>query len=112
MILFTRPSDSLVREFIARQKTAKFSYREIGASKRGAPAGYNVDHNRIRLGEGADTFARAVQAIQRWEMFNLGWVQLFFNDTPIEVGATVAVQARHLGFYSLSACRIVYLLCE
>jgi uncharacterized protein (UPF0548 family) len=33
-------------------------------------------------------------------------------DAPIEVGTTVAVLARHHGFRSLNACRIVYLIDE
>src|ERR1044072_4461920 len=78
MFLLNRPSENLVREFITRQKDASFSYKETGASKTGAPTGYNVDHNRIQLGSGAGTYALAIKAIQSWQMFNLGWVQLYF----------------------------------
>lgn len=45
-------------------------------------------------------------------MFDLGWVELCWPDTPIEVGATVAVLVRHYGFWSLNACRIVYVVEE
>jgi uncharacterized protein (UPF0548 family) len=112
MFLLKRPTDQQVREFIAKQKNARFSYTEIGASKDGAPTGYTVDHNRIQLGAGADTFAQAIKTIQSWRMFNLGWVQLYFNDAPIAVGTGVAVLAHHLGICSLNACRIVYVVEE
>jgi uncharacterized protein (UPF0548 family) len=39
-------------------------------------------------------------------------MRLCFPDTPIEVGENVAPVARHLGFYSLNACRIVYVIDE
>ena len=45
-------------------------------------------------------------------MFNLGWVRLFQPNTPIEVDATVAVLVHHFGFWSLNACRVVYVIEE
>jgi uncharacterized protein (UPF0548 family) len=45
-------------------------------------------------------------------MFNIGWVELFWPDAPIENGSVVAVLASHLGFYSLNACRIVNVIDE
>jgi uncharacterized protein (UPF0548 family) len=38
------------------------------------------------------------------------WIQLGWPDAPIEVGATVAVLVSHLGFWSLNASRIVYVI--
>lgn len=71
-----------------------------------------MDHNRARLGEGEEAFDRAVAALRGWKMFDVGWVRVFPSDAPIEVGTTVAVVGRHHGFYSLNACRIVYLIDE
>jgi uncharacterized protein (UPF0548 family) len=34
------------------------------------------------------------------------------REAPIEVGTTVAVVAHHYGFWSLNACRIVYVIDE
>lgn len=53
-----------------------------------------------------------MDAIKRWQMFNMPWVELYWPNTPIEAGATVAVLVRHFGFWSLNACRIVYLVEE
>ncbi len=72
--------------------------------------GYTTDHNRIRLGEGEEVFARAVKAIRQWKMFDMPWIQLCWPDAPIEEGATVAVLVSHLGFWSLNASRIVYVI--
>jgi uncharacterized protein (UPF0548 family) len=112
MFLLKKPTEDEIRSFISSQSDQKFSYHETGASRNGAPTGFVVDHNHIRLGEGEKTFNHAQSAIRRWEMFNLGWVQLFWPDTPIEIGSTVGVLAHHFGLWSLNACRIVYLIDE
>ena len=43
-------------------------------------------------------------------MFNIPWLRLYWPDTPIRVGAVVAVSVRHFGFFSLNACQIVYVV--
>lgn len=72
--------------------------------------GYVADHNRVRLGTGEEVFARAKEALCGWRMFDVGWVGIQRPDTPIEVGNAVAVLGNHYGFWSLNACRIVYLV--
>jgi uncharacterized protein (UPF0548 family) len=71
-----------------------------------------VDHNRVRLGTGEEVFARAVEALRGWRMFEVGWVRICWPDTPVRVGNTVAVLGKHYGLWSLNACRIVYLIEE
>jgi uncharacterized protein (UPF0548 family) len=112
MFLFGEPSGKRIEEFLRGQSEAPFSYADVGASRKGAPSGYTVDHNRVRLGEGEEVFVRASEAIRGWKMFDLGWVSIRPPDAPIEVGAEVAVLGRHYGFWSLNACRIVYLVEE
>lgn len=110
MFLFREPSDGAVRRFIAEQRGLTFSYQEVGVTQGGAPPGYVADRYRVRLGEGEETFGRAVAALRSWRMFDLGWTRLLPEDAPIEEGVTVAVLARHYGFRSLNAARIVYLV--
>jgi uncharacterized protein (UPF0548 family) len=43
-------------------------------------------------------------------MFDTGWIDLCWPDAPIRVGSTVAVVARHYGFWSLNASRVVYVV--
>jgi uncharacterized protein (UPF0548 family) len=45
-------------------------------------------------------------------MFGMPWVNLHWQSAPIVVGTDVAVSVHHFGFYSLNACRIVYLVDE
>ena len=71
-----------------------------------------VDHTRIVLGRGPDCYRRACDAVRRWEMFRLGWVELVPPAPPIRVGTTVGVVVRHFGFRSANACRIVAVIDE
>ena len=43
-----------------------------------------------------------------WKQFDIGWVETFPRHAPIAVGTVVAVLIRHLGFWSLNGCRVVY----
>jgi len=108
----TPPLDDEVRRFIAIQEHAELTYPEVGASADIVPDGYNVDHNRLELGRGEGVWHRAVAALRAWQMFNIPWLSLYWPETPIQVGAVVAVSVRHFGFYSLNACRIVYVVDE
>lgn len=112
MFSLTAPSEDEVRRFISKQKESGFSYREVAESDSAIPSGYKVDHNRIQLGRGEDTWQRAVQAIRAWKMFSMPWVNLHWPSAPILVGTDVAVSVLHFGFYSLNACRIVYTVDE
>ncbi len=114
MTLFrlTAPSEDEIRCFVAKQKDSDFSYPEVGASATTPPLGYNIDHSRIELGKGEDTWQRATEAIRAWRMFTLPWVTLHWPTAPILVGTDVAVSVHHFGFYSLNACRIVYVVDE
>jgi uncharacterized protein (UPF0548 family) len=108
MLFLSRPDEGAVRSFLASQKGKEFSYPHAGATKDGfTPRGFSVDHNRVHLGNGAHTFGHAVRAMQQWKMFAMPWVELCFQNTPIEEGAEVAVLISHFGFWSLNACRIV-----
>lgn len=112
MFLLHEPAAAAVEAFLTAQQAGPFSYPHVAASRGPAPAGYNVDHNRARLGSGEETFHRAVAAVHAWRMFDLGWCRIYPARAPVEVGTTVAVCIRHFGFWSLNACRIVYVFEE
>ena len=112
MFLLSKPDPDFIRSFLAGQHNQPFSYNDVGKSQGSAPDGYTVDRNRALLGTGKETFARAVAAIRQWRMFDMPWVSLCFPSAPIETGTSVAVFVTHLGFWSLNACRIVYVVEE
>ncbi|MFN2491827.1 MAG: DUF1990 family protein [Pyrinomonadaceae bacterium] len=110
--LLRQPSEETVRRFISSVRDLPYSYPEVGGSRGQPPAGYNVDHNRIQLGEGEKTYEGAVAALRTWRQFDLGWVKIVPAGEAIEPGTTVVVQAHTFGFWSLNACKVVYLIEE
>lgn len=112
MLLLHDPTTREVEAFLEAQAGSRFSYPEVGATRKGAPPYYKVDHNRVRLGTGEATFKIAVAAMRQWKMFDLGWVRLAWPGAPLREGTTVAVVARTAGFWTLNAARIVYTLDE
>lgn len=106
MLLLTKPNAERIRRFILSQKDQPFSYPSVDITAGQSPRGYTRDHNRIKLGDGADAYRRACEAIRRWEMFNIGWLHLCWPDAPIEIGTTVAVLADLRFLWSLNACRV------
>jgi len=112
MFVVREPNDADVARFIASQHELPFTYAEVGATNATTPPGYNVDHNRIQLGSGEATYRSAVDALQKWRHFELGWVAIVPAGVVVEVGATVAVKARAYGTWSLNATRVVYVIDE
>ncbi len=112
MFSVSKPNRNSVMAFLSAQQHQAFSYPEVGCSRQEAPKGYVADHNRIKLGRGNDTFERAKCALKKWKMFDMPWIDLCWPDTPVEPGANVAVLVSHLRFWSMNACRIVYVIDE
>lgn len=115
MFLRRKPAEEVIRQFILSQQDLPFSYAQVGMTEtqpRVGHPGYTVDHNRIKLGQGQETYERAVSALRSWQQFDLGWVRVVPPGRPLEVGTTVAVQAKTFAFWSLNAARIVYVIDE
>ena len=112
MLILRKPSAERLRDFLAAQSKLDLTYPAVGATASQPPADYVVDHTRIKLGEGAKTFAAAKATLRRWEHFRLGWVEAWPPETPIQAGQVVAVIARLFGLWWLNACRIVYIVDE
>lgn len=107
-----RPTTVAITRFLQAQSVQPFSYPAVGATQTTPPAGYTVDHNRIQLGKGVACYGAACAALQRWEMFTLGWLHLCWPATPVATGSTVGVLAQVFGIHILNACRIVYTIDE
>jgi uncharacterized protein (UPF0548 family) len=109
---FAAPSGETVAAFLAGQEDRAVSYAEVGASRDDAvrPTGYEVDHNRVRLGTGEAAYAAARAALRAWTMFPAPWTKISPPRAPIGEGGVVAMQAHALGLWWLNACRIVYVM--
>lgn len=107
-----KPAPDNLRQFLAAQSELDFSYPNVGATAGTPPAGYVVDRTRIDLGVGESAFDAAKAALRRWQQFQLGWVDAWSPDTPLEVGQTVAIMGWAVGFWWVNSCRIVYTVDE
>lgn len=112
MLSLRKPSAESIRRFLSEQAKLDFTYSAVGATSGNPPAGYVVDHTRIKLGSGEETFEAAKSALRCWEHFHLGWVEASPIETPIETGEVVAVMGRVFGLWWLNACRIIYVVDE
>jgi uncharacterized protein (UPF0548 family) len=113
MLRLSKPNQDSIAAFLAAQRNQTFSYAEVRCSQHQTPPRlYVADHNRISLGKGLDIFEQAKHALRNWKMFGMPWIELCWPDTPIEPGRDVAVLVSHLGFWSINACRIVYVIDE
>jgi len=65
MFLHRKPSAALVDRFLSTQRELPFTYTNRGGTRNEeTPSGFNVDHNRLQIGEGAEIFERAVSLHQ------------------------------------------------
>lgn len=109
-IAFPRPK---IRDaFLAKKEKLPFSYPEVNASKKTRVVGYDNDHNYVFLGKGEAVWNNARKALQKWQQFPSTWTKVEPEETPLEVGRTVAVNFRLFGLWWLNAARIVYVLDE
>src|SRR5262249_37709240 len=102
-----RPSAAAVNRFLAASQALPLSYDPVGIATQTAPPG-RLDEATVVVGHGDEDFERARSALVEWKQFALGWVELRPRDAPIAIGTVVAVQVRHVGFWSLNGCRVVY----
>jgi uncharacterized protein (UPF0548 family) len=107
MFLAHRPTQSELEEFLSHPRSLPLSYDQVGIARQ-SPHGFKVDQASAVVGRGEQAFERAKIALTKWRHFDLGWVELFPPDAGIEPGTVVAVLVRHLGFWSLNGCRVVY----
>ena len=111
-VLVRKPDDDFLKRFLDEQANLDFSYSEVGATNSLVPDGYAVDESRIVLGRGQAVFESAKIALCGWKQFQLGWVDIWSAETPLEKGREVAILGWAYGFWWLNACRIVYVVDE
>jgi uncharacterized protein (UPF0548 family) len=108
MFLLARPSLRDIDAFIAASRDLPLSYADVGLAREDRVPGWSCDRASARVGRGDGDWARARQALSDWRHFDLGWTELFPRSASIEPGTVVAVLIRHLGFWSLNGCRVLY----
>ena len=109
MFSLFRPSSQQIERFLDEARGLRLSYSPIGLAQ-STSHGFSVDEHTAVVGSGEAAFGRAATALAEWRHFDVGWVELVPRRAPIAPGTVVAVLARHMGFWSLNGCRVVYTL--
>ena len=107
MFLATRPSSQAIEHFISISEGLPLSYSPVGIV-RTETVRRDLDEEVVTIGHGKEDFERARSALKAWKQFDIAWVELFPACAPPVAGTVVAVLIRHLGFWSLNGCRVVY----
>ena len=109
MFLTRRPSADTIDRFLDESRKLELSYPRAGIASH-PPPHYDIDEAAVVIGSGEAGFERAKAALMAWKPFDLSWAGIRPEGAPVEIGATVAVLAGHLGFWSLNGCRVLYFL--
>ncbi|OLV15698.1 DUF1990 domain-containing protein [Deinococcus marmoris] len=113
MFFLHRPTPKQAQAFLERQRQAAYSYAEVGQTRTALhPTGYAIDQHSTRLGTGDECFTLARAALKTWKVFETPWIRLTNPAAPFTEGETLVVQIAHLGFFSLVADRVVYVIDE
>ncbi len=107
MFLARRPTRQTIDHFAEESRRLPLSYSQVGHCQ-GQPAGYDLDETIVTIGHGEAAYERAKAALAAWKHFDFSWVAMSPRAASIEPGSVVAVLIRHLGFWSLNGCRVVY----
>lgn len=114
MILLHKPSDQIIKDYLASIKDKPFTYNTLEMTRDTpvAPPGFVLDHCRGRLGEGEATYQLSVKYLKHWQHFNLGWLDVCNREAPIEAGGLAGLLCSYASVWLLFACRIVYVVNE
>ena len=107
MFFARRPTCHVIERFLRDSQDLPLSYGPTGIVG-SRPAGMDLDELAVAIGRGQADFERARDALLAWKQFDIGWVQTFPRQAPVAIGTVVAVLIRHLGFWSLNGCRVLY----
>jgi len=107
MFFAQRPSREAIDRFVRDSQELPISYGPIGIVNGETPC-RDLDEATVTIGRGRTDFERAKSALAAWKQFDIGWVEVVPRHAPVEVGTVVAVLIRHLGFWSLNGCRVLY----
>lgn len=107
MFLARRPSAERIDRFLRESQDLPLSYSPAGIVRAGT-ARRDIDQVTVAIGRGRADFERARAALMAWKQFEIGWVETYPRHAPVAAGSVVAVLIRHLGFWSLNGCRVLY----
>jgi len=81
-----------MKRMVEDLESSEPTYADIGATLAGRhPDGFHHDRYEIALGQGPETFQRAVRGLKTWKAHRLPGMSVFPGDQAICTGATVVL---------------------
>jgi uncharacterized protein (UPF0548 family) len=112
MLRLTRPSTDDLEQVLEEQRGEQPTYAPVGGTIRDEfPAGYRVDRQSAVLGQGDETWAKAVGALKDWGPQRGSGLTVLADGSIAEGTNVVVVAPLPLGF-ALAACRVVAVVDE
>ncbi len=106
------PGVDVLERILREQSAASLTYSEVGATRGTPPPGYRSDRRTVRLGQGEQTYLRAVDGLRHWATHHGAGIRLCPENPDLEVGVTIVQAIGFPGFTAIAACRIVYVVDE
>lgn len=100
-----RPSDSKIAAFKKRQSKNSPNFTIEQQQRK-----IEVQHHRVKLGQGEELFAFARELIKEWQVFCTPDCTAYPPDEPPKVGLTTVSLLREWGIWFLISCRITEVL--
>ena len=110
LLSLTKPSGDRLGSLVDRDAMSQLTYTQVGATLTTLPVGWSTDERQVVLGKGEETYSHAVEALKRWDQFDLDWVAPLSTEVPLREGELFTFLAYTLGVWSVNMCRIVYVV--
>ncbi|HUB69339.1 MAG TPA: DUF1990 domain-containing protein [Acidimicrobiales bacterium] len=112
-ILAARPSEKYLDDLRGRLPDLRLTYEEVGATAGPVlPKGYRHDRVSTELGEGAEVWARAQEAVRTWQAHRRAGATISPAEALIAVGTEVVATVRLGLLFIVAPCRVVYVTAE
>jgi len=119
MLSVKKPNEDAISDILFNEKDKQLNYSFIKGTlehrtkeefeKDERFKSYDLDHYRILLGKGEVIYRRSVEALRGWKHLETEWVDVCY-PVPIVVGADVAIIAKAIGIWTVSVCRVIYVI--
>ena len=110
MLFFRKPSESSIRSLLAERGAMTYSYPQVGATRSAPPAGWRINHLRLKAGSGRAKFDALAEALFSWKLLAIDGLLVFPSAPALQPGTDVAILSRHFGIWSVDFCRVIYVL--
>jgi len=112
-ILAARPGERYLEDLRNSLAELRLTYEEVGATAGPVlPKGYRYDRISTELGRGADTWARAQEALRTWQAHRRAGATIYPAAAHIAAGAEVVATVRLGPLFVVAPCRVIYVTVE